>query len=108
MEQQTTQVEAAFKAPSGFFEESKGNKSSMRLFSFILLMFFVLYHLPFGWANARAAMEGKPIANLSDNQIWFDVVVLIFIFIPKAAQKIIELKFGKEAGTGSISSITKS
>lgn len=82
---------------SGFFEEANGSKSSMRLFSFLLLMFFIAYHLPFGWANAKAVIASKPLTPLSDNQLWFDVIVLVFVFLPKAAQKIIELKFGKNA-----------
>ena len=82
---------------TGFFEEGVGQKSSMRLQSFILLMFFIAYHLPFAWANARAVQEGRVIVSLSDNQLWFDVIVLLFIFVPKAAQKVIELKFGKLA-----------
>ena len=82
-------------AKSGFFEETAGQKSSMRLFSFLLLIFFISYHLPFGWANARAAAGGTAISALGDNQLWFDVIVLVFVFVPKAAQKIIELKFGK-------------
>lgn len=81
----------------GFFEEAEGQKSSMRLQSFILLMFFIAYHLPFAWANARAVAHGLVITPLSDNQLWFDVIVLLFIFVPKAAQKVIELKFGKLA-----------
>jgi len=40
---------------TGFLEEGPGHKSGMRLFSLILLLFFIAYHLPFGWANARAA-----------------------------------------------------
>lgn len=81
----------------GFLEESANHKSGMRLFSFILLLFFCLYHLPLGWANAKAALSASPMAELGDNQLWFDLMVLVFVFIPKAAQKLIELKFGKTA-----------
>jgi len=80
---------------TGFFEEAPGSKSHMRLMSFLLLMFFISYHLPFGIANAKAVQAGVSVATLSDNQLWFDLMVLVFVFIPKAAQKIIELKFGK-------------
>jgi hypothetical protein len=80
---------------TGFFEEAPGVSSNMRLSSFILLLFFITYHLPFGFANANAVAAGRPMVSLSDNQLWFDLMVLVFIFIPKAAQKIIELRFGK-------------
>lgn len=78
---------------TGFFDEAPGVKSHMRLISFILLMFFIAYHLPFGWANAKAVEKGVAPLTLSDNQLWFDIIVLSFIFIPKAVQKIIELRF---------------
>jgi len=80
---------------TGFFQESPNTKSNMRLMSFMLLIFFIVYHLPFGFANAYAIYQGKPMVALSDNQLWFDLMVLFFIFTPKAAQKIIELKFAK-------------
>lgn len=96
---ETPTAQTIIKAPSGYFEESAGQKSSMRLFSFILLLFFIAYHLPFGWANAKAVLEAKPIMTaLSDNQVVFDLMVLVFVFVPKAAQKLIELKFGKPSG----------
>jgi len=89
----TTIMENALQ--TGFLDESPNTKSEMRLKSFMLLIFFIVYHLPFGIANAYSVYQGKPIASLSDSQLWFDVIILAFVFIPKVAQKIIELKFAK-------------
>lgn len=81
---------------TGFFDEAPNVKSNMRLMSFLLLLFFIAYHLPFGMANAKAVQAGTAVATMSDNQLWFDLIVLVFVFIPKAAQKIIELKFSNK------------
>lgn len=78
---------------TGFLEEAPGHKSNMRLMSLLLLFFFIAYHLIFIWANAKRILAGMPLEQFSDTQLWFDVIVLAFVFIPKAAQKVIESKF---------------
>jgi hypothetical protein len=77
----------------GFFEEAPGKKSSVRLNSFLLLLFFMAYNLPFAFANAKAVVIGSPTASFDPNYLGFNILVLCFIFAPKVAQKYIELKF---------------
>ena len=69
---------------TGFFEEAPNQKSSIRLFSFLLLIFFfvlnVLYFL-------------EPENEITYNFIMFDFMLLIGIFVPKYLQKLAENKF---------------
>lgn len=71
---------------TGFFEEKAGHKSSMRLFSFILLIFFCLFNFYY--------VISKDCA-LSPDFIALDFVFLVAIFAPKYLQKAVELKLGK-------------
>lgn len=73
----------------GFFEEAHGQKSSTRLFSFILLLLFV-------FINVMRSISGG--CDFDFNFIMFDLILLIGVFAPKYLQKIAELKFGKTEG----------
>lgn len=66
----------------GFFEESPGVKSSTRLNSFILLLFFITFNLM--WING-----GNPIDG---NMLLFNLICLVGIFTPKYLHKIVEKK----------------
>jgi len=66
----------------GFFEEQEGVKSSTRLNSFILLIFYCIFSSC--WALA---------GNLIDsNFIIFSFVILIAVFAPKYLHKLAEIK----------------
>ncbi len=80
---------------TGFFDESPNAKSMTRLCSFILLLFFMAYNLPFAFANARAVIEGKATAAFDPNYLAFNIILLVAVFVPKVLQKIVEMKFGK-------------
>lgn len=67
----------------GFFEEAPGHKSSMRLFSAVLLLFFC----GFNFYYIRHHV-------LSDVLVVFDLVLLVGIYAPKYLQKVAEMRFG--------------
>jgi len=71
---------------TGFFEEAPGQKSSTRLFSFVLLLFFVAFNLLY-------AIRKELLIDF--NFIFYMTIVLIGIFAPKYLQKLAELKLGK-------------
>lgn len=70
----------------GFLEESEGQKSSMRLFSFILLMFFCVFNI--FYVTQREC-------EIDFNFIFYNTVILIGVFAPKYLQKLAELKLGE-------------
>lgn len=69
----------------GFFEEAPGHKSSMRMFSFLLLMFFIVFNIVY---------VTKTTCQLDFNFIFYMTIVLIGVFAPKYLQKLAELKLG--------------
>lgn len=73
---------------TGFFEEAPGQKSSMRLFSGVLLAFFCAFN--FYYIRHH---------DLSDTVIVFDLVLLTGVFAPKYMQKVIELRLGNNTPT---------
>jgi hypothetical protein len=72
----------------GFLEERPGVKSSMRLFSFILLCFFVYFNLFYIQHH-----------DINETLCWFDGVILVGVFAPKTLQKLLELKMGNMVTT---------
>ena len=66
----------------GFFEEEEGVKSSTRLNSFILLLFFRAFNLL--WLNGGNDLTG--------NFLLFDGLLLVGIFAPKYLHKLVEMK----------------
>lgn len=72
-------------AKVGFLEEAPNQKSSMRLFSLILLIFFCLF-------NGLYALQ-KDCA-IDFNFIFYNTIILTGVFAPKYFQKIAELKLG--------------
>lgn len=75
----------------GFFEEKEGVKSSMRLMSFLLLLFMFVFD--FGFMVGQIQLGKVP--QLDMNFIIMNFVFLIGVFAPKYLQKIAELKLGK-------------
>lgn len=71
------------KTKTGFFEEAPGQKSSMRLFSAVLLAFFCAFN--FYYIRHH---------DISDILVVFDLVLLTGVFAPKYMQKVIELRLG--------------
>ena len=67
---------------TGFFEEKPGVKSSTRLYSFLLLLFFMVFNF-----YALNMEQGMTL----DLQM-FDFILLIAIFAPKYLHKVAELK----------------
>jgi len=67
---------------TGFFEESAGVKSSTRLNSFLLLLFFMAFNLM--WIHGENDLTG--------NLLLFDVFVLVGVFTPKYLHKLAEMK----------------
>ena len=66
----------------GFFEEAPGVKSSTRLYSGVMLLFFIAWNMM--WIS-----KGKEI---TDSFIILDLIFLLAIFAPKYLQKIAEQK----------------
>ena len=66
----------------GFFEEEEGVKSSTRLQSFLLLLFFMAFNLL--WQNGGNDITG--------NLLILDMILLIGVFTPKYLHKLAELK----------------
>lgn len=67
----------------GFFEEAPGVKSSMRLNAFIMLIFFCLF-TPYYTRQHEFTVDF----------VLFETLLLLAIFVPKALQKVAELRFG--------------
>jgi hypothetical protein len=67
---------------TGFFEEKPGVRSSTRLMSFLLLLFFMAFNLL--WINGQNDLTG--------NLLLFDVFLLVGIFTPKFLHKLAEAK----------------
>ena len=78
---------------TGFFEETAGVKSFIRLSSFILLIFFIIANLLMLGAIIKALLHGCELPKIDENFLWFDTILLVFVFFPKVAQKLIEVKF---------------
>ena len=70
----------------GFLEEAPGQKSSMRLFSLILLIFFCVF-------NGFYITQRDCVLDF--NFIFYNVFILIGVFAPKYLQKLAELKLGE-------------
>ena len=66
---------------TGFFEESLGVKSSTRLFSFLLLVFFMVFNLL--WLSTTNN-------GIDGNYLLFNILMLIGIFVPKYLHKLAE------------------
>jgi hypothetical protein len=69
----------------GFFEEKPGVKSSTRLNSFILLVFFIVFNLM--WKHGENDIDG--------NILIFNLIILVGIFAPKYLHKMVEMKLNK-------------
>jgi hypothetical protein len=67
----------------GFFEEDVNVKSSTRLNSFLLLLFFIGFNIM--WLYGKNSFEG--------NFLLFNALVLVGVFAPKYLHKIVESKF---------------
>ena len=67
---------------TGFFEEAPGQKSSTRLNSFILLLFFCVVNS--FWIYGNNALDG--------NLLLLDMLLLVGIFTPKFLHKLVEKK----------------
>ena len=74
----------------GFFEEAEGIKSSMRLMSFLLLLFVFAFDIGFIVGQIQL---GK-VPQIDMNFITINLVFLIGVFAPKYLQKLAELKLG--------------
>jgi len=68
----------------GFFEESEGVKSSTRLQSFLLLIFYFI--LTLFWLYSKNPISG--------DFIFYSFMILLAIFTPKYLHKLAELKSG--------------
>lgn len=78
---------------TGFFEEKPGYKSSTRLNSFLLLIFFMVFNLYYVMSNS---------CDLDADIIMFDVIMLTGVFAPKYLHKVAEIKsFSKKGETSS-------
>jgi heme/copper-type cytochrome/quinol oxidase subunit 2 len=87
----------------GFFSEDANSRSMMRLLSFILLVFLIIFDVLYVTnvffyrevlANAHADPSVHLIPLIDMNFILFNFVLLIGIFVPKYLQKLAELKLG--------------
>lgn len=72
--------------PTGFFEEASGCKSSTRLFSFLLLLFYMGFNV---------AYIIKTTCLIDFNFIFYNTIILIGIFAPKYLHKLAEMKLGQ-------------
>jgi quinol-cytochrome oxidoreductase complex cytochrome b subunit len=67
---------------TGFFEEKEGVKSSTRLFSFILLIFYCVFTTYWSFSNNK----------IDSNYIIFSFIILVAVFAPKYLHKLAEIK----------------
>jgi len=70
---------------TGFFEEAPGVRSSTRLNSFILLLFFCAINIM--WIYGKNSIDG--------NWLLFDMLLLVAIYTPKYLHKLVEARFGE-------------
>lgn len=70
----------------GYFEEEPGRKSSTRLFSFLLLLFFFVLN-----GMYMAGIYQQPERVIDINFIVWDFVLLIGVFTPKYLHKAKEI-----------------
>ena len=70
-----------------FLEDTEGNKSSTRLFCFLLLLFFFVFNILWLFGSSGNGLDG--------NLLIFDIIVLSFVFGPKYAQKLAEKALDK-------------
>ena len=82
---------------TGFFQESPGVKSYVRLVGFILLIADLLIMLWHEFKH-RGHMSDE---TYSDNYCYFQIVILSFVFFPKVMQKIVEAVMQIKLGTKS-------
>lgn len=82
----------------GFFEEKEGVKSSMRLMSFLLLMFMFVFDFGYlaGQVQINLALQKAVQLQIDWNFMLMNFIFLIGVFAPKYLQKIAELKLGKD------------
>ena len=78
----------------GFFEEAENVKSSMRLMSFLLLLFMFLFDTIF----IVGQIQLGEVPKIDMNFIMINLVFLVGVFAPKYLQKLAELKLGKIEG----------
>lgn len=67
-----------------FFEEGNGRKSSTRLYSFIMLLFFLVFNF----------FYVKNVGEITMAFVSLDFVLLIAIFAPKYLHKVMEVRYG--------------
>ncbi len=79
----------------GFLEEKPGVKSSMRLFSLMLLCFFIYFNTFYIQHH-----------DINETLCWFDGVLLVGVFAPKYLQKLVELKLGNVVTTETTNQVT--
>jgi hypothetical protein len=70
---------------TGFFEEAPGVKSSTRLNSFLLLIFFCVINTM--WVYGKNPIDG--------NILMLDMLLLLAVFAPKYLHKVVEAKINK-------------
>jgi hypothetical protein len=73
--------------PAGFFSEDNGNKSAMRLMSFMALLAAIL----FGLITVVQCGAGEGDGGVTPG-VWITLVFLLAAFAPKALQKFAEEK----------------
>lgn len=69
---------------SQFFEENNGRKSSTRLYSFIVLGFFLVFNFFYVMTVGEITMPF----------VAFNFILLIAIFAPKYLHKVMEVRYG--------------
>ena len=74
------------KTPTGFFSEDNGNKSSMRLMSFVALIAAIIF-------GGLTILTDSDKSNNTDG-IYITFGFLLAAFAPKAVQKFAEEKIG--------------
>lgn len=95
----------------GFFQESEGVNSNIRLMSFILLMGDLVLML---WHEIKHKGDSSA-ETYSPHYVYFQIVVLSYIFFPKIVSKIIEMiaqlwvkiKGGDNNGTTTVKQTTE-
>jgi len=82
---------------TGFFEESPGVKSNIRLASFIILWVAIVIMI---WHEVKH-LKSTGDEAYSDKYCYFIIILLAFAFFPKVVQKVIEtvlqVKLGNKA-----------
>src|SRR3954470_7246321 len=88
------QAQAAVHLPAGFFEESDGTRSSMRLMCFTALIAAVVFGLLSVLAAIGLIGADKP-GGLGGDAVMITFGFLLSAFAPKAVQKFAEQKMGR-------------